>query len=336
MLPEHFDEILARASPYFKEGSSNSFPPDMRLEICIRYGNTNFKNLAHFLKYFYFSYLTTPFNIRHVAEDFLIGDSTAAEIITEVCTAIIKSMKDEVRLPSSPEEWVKVAAGFYEKTGVPNIIGALDGKHIKIKCPANSNSAFYSYKGYCSTVILVLCDADYNILYYSIGSRGAESDSGIFRSSDFYQAFISNQLHLPADVYIESINANMPFVFLGDSAFALNRHLLTPFPNKLLTQREMLFNFKHSSARMPIEQTFGLLATKFQLFQSTITGHIDRIDLATEASLLLHNFLRKKFFCNKRLIVPGIVQPLSHMDLSTNSGRNARWLFSEYLRGKFT
>ena len=49
-----------------------------------------------------------------------------------------------------------------------------------------------------------------------------------------------------------------PYVLLGDEAFPLKMFLMRPYSARALdTTEKKLYNFRHSKARMPIENTFG-------------------------------------------------------------------------------
>ena len=54
-----------------------------------------------------------------------------------------------------------------------------DGKHIRIRCPYNSGSVFYNYKGYYSIILFALVDADYKFIWADIGTNGSASDAQI-------------------------------------------------------------------------------------------------------------------------------------------------------------
>ena len=51
---------------------------------------------------------------------------------------------------------------------------------------------------------------------------------------------------------------NERLVTLGDTAYHALLWLVKPWPGVNLSLMKELFNFRHSSARMAIEQTFGL------------------------------------------------------------------------------
>ena len=46
--------------------------------------------------------------------------------------------------PSCQEEWLKIANRFEELWNLPNMIGALDGKHIHIQCPSVAGTKVHS------------------------------------------------------------------------------------------------------------------------------------------------------------------------------------------------
>ena len=64
--------------------------------------------------------------------------------------------------PMTPETWSEVADKFGQIWNFHNCIGAIDGKHIAIKCPDNSGLYYFNYKGFHSIILLALVDATYN------------------------------------------------------------------------------------------------------------------------------------------------------------------------------
>lgn len=75
------------------------------------------------------------------------------------------------------------AEEFSCKWNFPNCILAIDGKHIRIRSPNNSESLFHNYKDFFSIVLLAMIDANYTFIIVDIGSYGKEGDSGIFLKS---------------------------------------------------------------------------------------------------------------------------------------------------------
>jgi hypothetical protein len=68
-----------------------------------------------------------------------------------------------MKFPENAEEWKEIARDFKKKWNFPHALGALDGKHIRIRNPARAGSLYYNCKRYFSIVLMVLVDADYHL-----------------------------------------------------------------------------------------------------------------------------------------------------------------------------
>lgn len=80
-----------------------------------------------------------------MASIYRISKQHFGKILDEVCLAIIECLKDA--LPElNKEKFISLANEFNEKWNLPNCMGAIDGKHVALKCPSNSGSLFYNYK----------------------------------------------------------------------------------------------------------------------------------------------------------------------------------------------
>lgn len=71
---------------------------------------------------------------------------------------------------------------FRERWNFPNVVGCLDGKHVRIWCPDKTGSLYYNYKNYFSIILFALTDANYKFMAIDVGSFGREGDAGNFFS----------------------------------------------------------------------------------------------------------------------------------------------------------
>lgn len=177
-------------------------------------------------------------------------------------------------------EWLVIEEGFKRK--FPHCVGAIDGKHIVIKSPAHSGSKYFNYKATNSIVLMALVDSDYCFTFADIGGQGRISDGGIFKNCILWQKIADDTISLPPDTPLPGRDINMPYVFLGDGAFALHRHILKPFPgNHDLGTVERTFNYKLSSTRVIVENVFGVLTSVFRIFQKPIEIDLPKVSLVT-------------------------------------------------------
>ena len=92
-------------------------------------------------------FLATGDSYHTLMYGFRVSHSTISLIVREVCEAINEEFAAEVvQCPTTPHEWKVVADQFGERWQFFHAIGALDGKHVAIKCPRNGGSIYYNYK----------------------------------------------------------------------------------------------------------------------------------------------------------------------------------------------
>jgi hypothetical protein len=132
------------------------------------------------------------------------------------------------------EDWLRTANEFYERTNFLNCLDAGDGKHIWMCKP--DDSGFLNYKNFFSMVLMALVNADYCFISIDVGVYGASSDCNIFKNSNFRKKLEGNHLNMPGSRPLpnEDNGTPMPFVIVGDEAFALSQHVVRPYPSRNL------------------------------------------------------------------------------------------------------
>lgn len=236
MYPACFDYLLSRLRPRIVRMSNREpISAEHRLVVTL-------------------CFLAEGSTFRRLAFRFRLGRSTVADSIKEMCKAIWDEFNEElIRLPQNAEEWKATAADFQRLWNFPHILGAIDGKHVRMKKPAKSGSLFMNYKGYFSTVMMAVCDARYRIRYLDIGSYGHQGDAGIFGSSTLAKAIADGSLNFPDHEPLADGDPAIPYFFVGDGAFPLSERMMKPFPGHNLEQNINIFNFRLSRARRVIE-----------------------------------------------------------------------------------
>ncbi|XP_064647727.1 uncharacterized protein LOC135500082 [Lineus longissimus] len=181
---------------------------------------------------------------------------------------------------------------FEKKWNLPHCLGAMDGKHVVFWSPLRLGSYFYNYKGTHSLVLFALVDADYKLLMVDAGTNGRVGDGGVFRKSDLNKAMNDGTINFPKDELLQSCNTPIPYFFVADKAFPLQRDIMKPYPFRNLDVEERAFNYRLSRARRVVENAFGILANRFRVFLSPELLSPEKVQLIILAACALHNFLR--------------------------------------------
>ncbi|XP_062556435.1 uncharacterized protein LOC134221259 [Armigeres subalbatus] len=238
-------------------------------------------------------FLATGSSFTTLGFSFRMGRSTVAAIVTETCQVLWDTLQP-IYMPAPTEQMFKLVADeYWQKWNFPNCIGAIDGKHIRMRCPPGSGSMYYNYKGYHSTVLQAVADANSKFLMVEIGGYGKQSDAGTFSSSDMYQLLIKGKLNVPPDALLpdNELTMKMPYVFVGDEAYPLVRHLIRPYPRNQLTTSLAYFNSRLSRARKCVECAFGIMSSKWRILLKPIETSPKLGDDIVKAICILHNVI---------------------------------------------
>lgn len=225
-------------------------------------------------------------------------------------------MPEYLPCPATEEQLKRIANDFETKWQFNHCLGAIDGKHVVMQAPARSGSMFFNYKKTHSIVLMAVCNANYQFTMVDIGDSGRNSDGGVFSSSSLGVSILENKLNFPHPEKIWDSEKVYPYVFVGDEAFPLKINLMKPYSRDALGIKERIFNYRLSRCRRIIENTFGILATRFRIFRRPIIAKEEVVTSVTKACVVLHNYLmsNKEFESSYQYCPPQLI------DTDTRSG----------------
>ncbi|GFS58008.1 protein ALP1-like [Trichonephila clavipes] len=225
-------------------------------------------------------YLATGETQSSLSYQFRIAQHTISGIIPAVCAAIYHHLGSEIRVPESGNEWKMVAEEFWAKWNFPLCLGAMDGKHMRIKPPSHSGATYRNYKGFFSIVLLALVDANLKFLYVDVGTNGRASDGGVWGKSKLRQAITNGDINIPEAAALPGSASKLPFVIVADDAFPLMPNIMKPYPGSNLSKECLVFNYRLSRARRVSENAFGILAARFRsrtFFMNSVASTLNRV-----------------------------------------------------------
>jgi len=187
-------------------------------------------------------------SFRSVADRFDMSKSSLHLCVTNVADALFQLVVQEIVFPTDISVLHAVTRTF-EK--FPGVIGCVDGTYIPmIGKSGPQRDAYICRKGFPALHAQIVCDNSLRILDITTGHPGSVHDARVFRNSGVYQ-------HLQ--------NVPSGFHLLGDSAYPLERFVMTPYKdNGHLTAEQKKYNAVHSSSRCCVERCIGLLKGKFR------------------------------------------------------------------------
>nr|CAI5853194.1 unnamed protein product [Callosobruchus analis]CAI5864209.1 unnamed protein product [Callosobruchus analis] len=107
-----------------------------------------------------------------------------------------------------------------------------------------------------------IANANYEFIYVDIGTNGRISDGGVLQKTKFFQRLNFKSLNLPSPRKVNDHSEELPYVFIGDEAFALRTYFIKPNPQRQsqASKIKTISNYRVCRARRIIENVFGILA----------------------------------------------------------------------------
>ena len=132
---------------------------------------------------------------------------------------------------------------------LPHVVGAIDGKHIRIQCPKQSGTIFHNYKGFFSFVLLAIFDARYCFLLFDVGQYGSNNDAGVLANSSIGKKIVEGEMSIPPPRHLEGCLLNpLPCYLVGDEIFSLKTWLMRSYPGQP-SEEERILHYRLSCAR---------------------------------------------------------------------------------------
>ncbi|XP_050734738.1 putative nuclease HARBI1 [Eriocheir sinensis] len=230
---------LVRAALKSDTNRSNPLTPELKVLITLRY-------------------LATGKMQQCSSDDLGPSQSSISRAISKTIDALadVNVLKRFITFPVTQDSADRKKAEFFAIANFPNIVGAIDGTHIRIVAPRDQEEVYVNRKGYHSMNVQVVFDANYRILDILAKWPGSVHDARILNSSGLSRLFDGG--YVPAGSHL-----------LGDSGYPCKTWLLTPYLRPLPGPQSR-YNRSHKITRSIVERGIGQLKRRFHVLHGEV------------------------------------------------------------------
>ncbi|XP_062541418.1 uncharacterized protein LOC134209449 [Armigeres subalbatus] len=269
---------------------SNAVKENLRVSVCVfrkiislmPYKRSGWEREVELSVFLYWVASGTSYRVTGVSFD--IPRTTVKRICTKMLTFVIDVLMMQVIKYPLDGELGEIGAGFCAraKTGIfERAVGAIDGTHIRIKCPPALHDQYINRKLDYSIQCQSVCDSKQKFVDVCVGYPGSVHDTRVLYNSPLYY----RRLYPPPGYYL-----------LGDSGYPCSVtpiSIITPFKEterRRLTPMQKKFNNLHSKARTVVECAFGQMKARWRaIFRKDLELRIDNCVKVIVACCVLHN-----------------------------------------------
>ena len=177
---------------------------------------------------------------------------------------------------------------------------------------------------------MAVVNANYEFIMVDVGANGRVSYGGVFANTKFCKQLKEKALHIPEPTSLPGCHN-----IVGDDAFPLMDNLMKPYAQRNLSKAQDIYNYRVSRARRVVENTFGIMASRFRILLSTINlcpSKASTIVLAGGGRLMVCSFIAThchSSMCNRhewRLKIKQCRTFIMHLKSHAFSHNHTLWL----------
>ena len=183
-----------------------------------------------------------------IGPSFNVGKATVIEAVQDVVEALYEIRNEHIKFPENEAETRAAIETFQDLSDLPNIVGAIDGSHVRIKAPKDSPVDYFSRYQQHDFIIQAVVNGQKLFLDFACGYPGSMHDARVLRRSSIFRRAEGGDILIAPTVNING-NEIGPYL-VGDSAYPLSPWLMKPYPEGTRDRAEIKFNKELSSARV--------------------------------------------------------------------------------------
>ncbi|XP_061572243.1 uncharacterized protein LOC133425412 [Cololabis saira] len=221
-------------------------------------------------------YMSTSSSFRAISEKFGVSQSSAHRITLEVLNLISSIRPTFISWPGKSKKSASAAA-FSRLCGLGDVIGAIDGCHIRVQKPPIRGGDYKNCHSFYSVLLQAVVDDRGRFIDVFAGTPGGVQDARMLESSTFYTSWKKKM---------------GDYSLLGDEAYAGHGFPFIIAPkrdNGAPGEEEQLHNSQIGRGRAVVERALGRMKCRWRRLQDLQHTRVDAMVMTITAGCVLHN-----------------------------------------------
>uniref|UniRef100_A0A6P7GV57 Nuclease HARBI1 n=1 Tax=Diabrotica virgifera virgifera TaxID=50390 RepID=A0A6P7GV57_DIAVI len=126
--------------------------------------------------------LSKPESFIAAGDRFNLAKSTSHEVFVSVVNLLVSVRMEYIQWPDHDERQ-RISRTLKAKSGIPGIVGAIDGCHIAIKASPRNANDYYNRNNYHYVILQAVCNDKKQFTDVFVGVPGRVHDARVFRNS---------------------------------------------------------------------------------------------------------------------------------------------------------